>query len=354
MNMTLPSTETRPIPNLHFDMNTILCISSCETIANKGGLYTFRLTEAGTLEKRCYLPCDRPMYTTLDNGRLHALLRQMFGNESAVFSLALQEDGKLTDATEPLSTHGLVACHLSVEETDVYTVNYLSGNVVKLPNTVVTYQGKGIHPKRQEASHTHCVILSPNKRFVLVTDLGLDHIYVLDRKLNPISKVSVPSGHGARHIVFSPNGEHLYCVNELAATVSVFAWEGNLGRLSLLNTFDSQVPDERLASNTAGAIRISKDGKYLYISNRGEDSLVVFETADGINFQLVQKASCGGKHPRDFILSPDEAFLLCANTDSNSVSIFAMENGRLGALLHTYEIPAPLCITAFETKGETT
>ncbi len=347
--MILPLTEIQPIPNRHFNMNTTLYISACETPEHKGGIYTFRLTEAGGLDLCSYFSLDRPMYSIRENGLLYALSRELFGRESGVLALKPQHDGSLLQLSVPQSTHGIVACHLSVLENDIYTVNYLSGNVVKLPTEkIVSFSGKGPHPTRQEASHTHCVIPSPHQKYILVTDLGQDKIFVLDRDLKPISECAVPSGHGARHIVFSPDERFLYCINELAATVSVFSWNETQGKLSLLNTYDTQVPSQILPTNTAGAIRVSQDGRHLYISNRGEDTLVVFEITDGVHLRLAQKVSCGGKHPRDFILSPDERFLICTNTDSNSVTVFSMENGFIGDKTATVSIPSPLCVTIGE------
>ncbi len=330
-------------------MEYTFCISACETPENKGGLYTFRLNGAEGIVPLSYFSLDRPMYTVEKNGCIYALARQLFGKNSGVLALKPQKDGTLTIASQPQNTHGVVACHLSVVNKDIYTVNYLSGNVVKLPEgKSLAFSGSGPHPKRQDASHTHCVIPSPNQRYLLTTDLGQDKIFVLDRDMNLLSQTSVPAGHGARHIVFSPNGKLLYCVNELAASVSVFSWSEKDAKLSLLNTFGSQVSSEMLPYNTAGAIRISKDGKDLYISNRGEDTLVVFHTEDGVHFELVQKISCGGKHPRDFILTPDERFLVCTNTDSSSVTVFAMQNGRIGDLTATLFVPAPLCVTVLQ------
>ncbi len=346
MSMTSRSTATRPIPNRLFDMEYTFCISACEAPENKGGIYTFRLTEAGGIVPLSYLPLDRPMYTVKSRELIYVLTRRQFDEHSGVLAVKPQADGSLGINSAPQSTHGVVACHLSVVDEDIYAVNYLSGNVVKLPDgKTVAFSGHGTHPTRQEASHTHCVIPSPDKKYILVTDLGQDRIFVFDRALNKCSEASVPTGHGARHIVFSPNGQYLYCVNELAATVSVFAWEQDTGTLSLQNTFDSQVPADILAGNTAGAIRISANGKHLYISNRGEETLVVFKTEDGVHFELVQKVFCQGKHPRDFILTPDERFLICTNTNSNSVTVFAVQDGMIGEPTATICLPAPLCVT---------
>ncbi len=324
-------------------MNNRVCISACTSSAENGGLYSYELTSDGKLRLLDYLAADRPMDTALQGDEVCFLTMQGFGEHSGLASVAVA-GGRFGGLSSQVSTHGVVACHLCVDETDAYAVNYTSGSVVRMPDTVRTFCGSGPNADRQDAAHTHCVILSPCKKYVLVTDLGTDTIHVLDRSLQPVSTARVPAGHGARHILFSGDAKYLYCVNELAATVSVFAWAADGGTLIHIHTFDSGVPAEIAAQNTAAAIRLSGDGKRLYLSNRGEDTLVVFETQDGVHFTLAQKTSCGGEHPRDFQITPDDRFLVCANTFSGLVTVFALENGLIGPVTDTVQLPRPLCV----------
>ncbi len=325
-------------------MDCNICISSCACLQDGGGLYVYKLSEKGELSKSDYYAADRPMYAVYDERKIYVALRQVFCDNSGIFSIGLS-DGVFTQASTPISTMGIVACHLAVNKGNVYATNYLSGSVVKLPDKLVTFTGHGINPVRQEASHTHCVILSPDAKYLLVTDLGTDKIYVMTHELEIVSQASVQSGHGARHIVFSPNGRYLYCVNEMAATVSVFEWNADKAELVGLCTFDSGVAPEILPVNGAAAIRVSKDGSKLYISNRGEDTIVVFHTRDGVNFDLVQKVSSNGNHPRDFQITPDERFMICANMECDSVVVFPLKDGFIGEAVQKIFVPKPLCVT---------
>lgn len=334
-------------------MKHILWISSCASRDQGGGIYAYTLSDDGIFAQIELLPVDLPMYSVLAGTDLYVLQRELSGGESGVFRVAVRADGTFGTPSEAVTTHGVVACHLTVEQGEVYAVNYLSGSVVRIPDRVVSYEGHGIHPDRQEASHTHCVILSPDRRYVLVADLGLDCVHVLDRELNEISRASVPAGSGARHLVFSPDGTTLFCVNELSSTVSVFAWEPSRGRLTYRESFGSDVSPEFAPMNYAAAIRISHDGKKLYISNRGEDTVVVYSVGENGRLSLVQKVSCRGRGPRDFQLSPDERFLVCTNLDSDSVTAFRLRDGMIDSVTDSIRLPSPLCVTFSDPKRST-
>lgn len=325
-------------------MSNFLCISACTVSEKGGGLYTYRLSDEGRLAKLSYFPTDNPMYTILNDNRIYCIGRNLFGNESGIFDILTDENGGFGEAGRPQSTHGNEACHLCADGDDVYTVNYSSGSVIKLPDKLVEYEGHGINPARQEAAHTHCVIFSPDKECILVSDLGLDRINVLDRDMNPISSASVPFGHGVRHFIFSHDGKYLYCVNELEATLSVFSWDAGEKVLSYINTYSIDIPDNIKPYNTAAAIRQSKDGHKVYISNRGENTIVAFDTENGTDFTLSQKISCGGKGPRDFNITDDERFLICTNEGSDSVTVFSLHNGIIGEMTDIITLPSPLCV----------
>ncbi len=325
-------------------MDNRICISACAPKAGRGGLYTFEVTADGKLKPLDCLPVEKPMYTAVRENTVSVLTLQGFGEHSGLAEAAVSASGCFGPLSELISTRGVEACHLCVDEKDTYAVNYGSGSVIRLPDTTLVFSGCGPRADRQDAAHTHCVLLSPCGKYVLVTDLGADTVHVLDRSLRHICAVRVPAGHGARHIVFSPDGAYLYCANELAATVSVFAWNAQAGTLAYIHTFDSAVPAELAPHNTAAAIRLSKDGKKLYLSNRGEDTLTVFDTRDGVHFALVQKVPCGGSHPRDFQLTEDETHLVCANTFSDLVAVFALRDGLVGALTDSVSLPRPLCV----------
>ena len=316
-------------------------ICACAKEDKGGGIYSFALSEEGKLCKTGVFPCDRPMYSVSDGKKSYILLREGSDKNGKLLRVTAK-NGICTDREDMGTTGGRAPCHLAVRDSDIYVVNYMSGNVCAIGGAKIDFSGKGYRSDRQNASHTHAAVLSPSEKYVLVTDLGLDKIYVFDRALTLFSSASVPPGNGARHMVFSHDGRYLYVVNELSATVSVFLWEE--GRLTLLSDVSSEVPPDILGKNTAAAIRLSRNGQYLYISNRGEDTIAVFRIENGRELSLIQKASVAGQAPRDFILTADERFLLSANQISATVTVFRMEKGLVGEMTDRVSLPCPICV----------
>ena len=307
-------------------------ILSCEKPEKGGGIYRCEIND-GSLKINAYLPCDRPMYAVRAGGRLHVLLRAPFANGENSGYFSCSED--LSDKTDVRDTLGKVACHLCVIGKDVYTVNYLSGNIVKNCERAVAHAGRGANAQRQEAPHTHCVIPSPCGKYILCTDLGTDALYIYDRELNLKGTAKVPEGYGIRHIVFSKDGKYIYAINELVPSVSVFGWQ---------NASTRYLRTEKLTDApgaTGAAIRLSKDGKFLYCSVRGENALYVLR-ADGANLTVEQKTDCGGESPRDFHVIEDK-FLICCNENSDNVTVFTLQSGGRIAKTAQVKLPKPLC-----------
>ena len=324
----------------------VLCSLYAASCVEDGGIYIYSFSKDGELKYRGKLPLDRPMYMASAGKCLYTVLRQPFPDkpDSAIVALDILPDGKLAKNSGPRSTQGGIACHLLVDGDDMYLTNYISGSVVKMPDTLVVHKGKGVHPQRQTSPHTHQAVFSPDKRFVCVTDLGLDKIFVYDRGLALRSEASVPAGHGARHMVFSPDGNFAFCANELASTVSSFFW--NSGVLEHLGTVDA-LPGKDKSQTTSAAIRLSPDGNYLYTSNRGDDSISCFRVCGG-EPRLFDIVNCEGRTPRDFIFSPDGKYLICANEDSDNLSIFEVVEGQLFLLNSNPSIRKPVCVLFWE------
>lgn len=309
--------------------------------AKEGGVYEYDY-DGEKLRISKVTRIANPMFLALCGDKMHAVFG-VDGNNYADGSYGVFALGR--DGLEPLgktiSTKGCVPCHLSVDDGQAYVVNYISGSVVRLPDgKIVAHEGKGVNLPRQDAPHTHMALFSPDKKFVYVTDLGLDTIFVYDRDLNELSTARVPGGYGARHMAISPDGKYLYCVNELVSSVSAFAINGE--KLDYVNTVIC--PTNTTETNTAGAIRISKDGKTLYISNRGENTLVAFD-CDGANLTMKQKVDCRGNFPRDFDLTPDGKYLICCNQKTNDLTVFSVNpDGTLAYLTAVLGIENPLCV----------
>ena len=311
----------------------MIYVLSCETVENGGGIYGYDLTEKGELLQLAYFPCDRPMYAVKCKKGLCILLRQPFQNneKSGYFYI----DKELQNPTEVKNTQGKVACHLCVDNDDVYIVNYLSGNIVKNGEVIAQRTGKSVHPTRQTEPHTHFVGQTPDG-YLAVCDLGTDTLAIYDKDLRLISESKVPSGYGIRHLVFSKDGKYIYAVNELVPSISVFAYEN--GKAELIDTVKIDCKNEKA---NGAAIRLSEDGKYLYVSLREENVICVFEV-NGKNLKLLQMIDCGGDSPRDFNIF--ENLLVCTNERNNTISIFTIEKELIKRQIGSKRYFAPLCV----------
>ena len=311
-------------------------ILSCES---NGGIfhYLFRDGKFEFIEK---VQLDRPMYSIIRDKKLYAILREIdtethFGG---VLSFDIDTNGILIHPSRIQNTDGIVPCHLVVVDKKCYVANYLSGNIVKIGEKTVVHNGKGVHPTRQEAPHTHFVCASPNQNYIVCTDLGLDKIFVYDKDLNEKYSVDMPKGSGPRHLCFSNDVKFLYCVNELSNDVSVLEW--NNGKPILKNTY-SAIPNYH-GDSTAAAIRIYNNR--IYVSHRGADCISCFEIKNG-TLELLWNTPCGGNSPRDFDIV--EGYIICTNEGGNVSVLKLFENGA-ELVSNSIKISNPLCVTIGE------
>lgn len=304
-------------------------IASC---TQTGGVYHYKLRD-GILNFADFTPVDRPMYAVTQNRKLYVLLRAPFENgDSGVVIYDLDDAGKPVNPSALQSTLGKVACHILVDGEEVYCANYISGSLCKLPGKVVQHQGRGPNSARQESPHMHFVCLTPDTNYICAADLGTDTVYLYDRALNLHSTAKVPAGHGVRHLAFSQDGKWMFAANELKSTVSAFAYKD--GTLELVDTC-AALPADFAGESTIAAIR--EKGGHIYVSNRGHNSISKL-SFDGKKLTLLATFSTGGKTPRDFCFVG--AQLLCANQDSNTVTLLDAEQG----ILQTVSVEAPVCI----------
>ncbi len=308
-----------------------------------GGVYRYRLSDSGNLTLVEKAPLDRPMYGAIEANTLYILLRAPFADskDTGLVRFSLRK-GTLAAHSQIESTRGEVAAHLCVEGEAIYVANYISGNVVKMPDTVVAHSGRSVHPTRQSSPHTHYVGLTPDGRYLCVVDLGLDKVLVYDRQLHPVSQTDFPPGNGPRHLAWSDDGVHVYCANELSSTVTVLTYAN--GQLTPVREYTT-LPNGYTGDNAPAAIRY-QDG-YVYVSNRGHNSIASYR-AEGDTLTPVAITPCGGISPRDFLLVGNR--LLCANESSDSVALFTVQEGRL-APLDEIAIPKPQCILALNETG---
>ena len=304
-------------------------IAACD---KEGGIYRCSL-QNGILKVEDFTPIDRPMYMVEEGGKMYVLLRDPMGDGiSGLQSFSLAEDGSLKSPSEIIPTMGKCACHLAVDGEDVFCVNYVSGDVFKAPDVLVRHEGVGVNLPRQDAPHTHFAGFTPDKKYVCITDLGLDKIFLYDRALKLVSATEMPAGYGPRHLAFHQNGEDLFCVNELISSVTHLKYKD--GKMTRFETV-SILPEDFDGKSTAAAIRI--DGDRVYASNRGHDSVAVLELKNGeLSFQ--KHISVHGAGPRDFIV--DGGFIISTNENSGNVAVIGVEDGKL---LSEIKAPSPLC-----------
>src|SRR3984885_7467170 len=343
------------------------------TYTDKGtsrGIYGFRWdADAGTLTPLGLAAATvNPSFLTLspDRRHLYAVIEvDMYHGEKSgsISSFAVAGD-KLRPINVVASTGGGPA-NVAVDNTGkaVFVANYGGGSAASfrvlssggLSKAVSTFQytGQGADPKRQREPHAHCTTVSRDNRYVLVNDLGLDRISVspLDPLTARLTLNTPPSyqalpGSGPRSLAFHPSGRWAYSLNEIASTLDVLAWDAEQGTLSRIQNI-STLPEGLTGSNTAATVAVDSEGRFVYASNRGDNSVAVFSIADGQGtIKPVQHVDCGGKSPRHFALDPGNQWLLVANQDSSNIVVFA-RNQRTGLLTpsgNQYPLSFPVCL----------
>ncbi len=257
-------------------------------------------------------------------------------------------------------------CHLSVDKTGkaLLVANYGSGSFEVIPiqpdgrlgtpTAFVQDEGSGADPQRQRGPHAHCIMPSPDNRFVLGSDLGLDEIRVwrfdpakgtLTPNDPPFAKV--PPKSGSRHFSFSPSGKFLYVINEMGNTVTTFSYQAAKGILTEVQT-TSTLPKDFTGRSTGAEVQVAPSGKFLYASNRGHDSIAIFaiDSKKG-TLALLENVPTQGKTPRDFSLDPTGAYMFVANQDTNNIVIFRVD-AKTGKLTPTGQVledsPEPTCV----------
>lgn len=259
-----------------------------------------------------------------------------------------------------VTEEGAPLCYVAVDEARqlVYGANYHKGevNVYKiladgsLEATDAVYHDEPVGPhENQNVPHVHYTDLTPDGRLV-VCDLGTDRVYTYDvsdeGKLTEVATFVAPAGTGPRHLVFNPNEKFAYLFGELASTVLVLAYDSATGTFEQKQVL-STLPEDFAGFNGGAAIRISSDAKFIYLSNRGHNSLAVFAVSeDGSSLTFVQHISTEGDHPRDFALDPTEQFVVCANQNTDNLTLYRRdaENGTLSLIKKDIYAPECVCV----------
>lgn len=285
-------------------------------------------------------------------------------NESSGFVSAFsinKDPGHLTLLNQQ-SSLGSAPCFVIIDKTGklALVTNYTSGNVLVYPiesdgklgtaSDNIQHKGSGPDKTRQEGPHAHSIWIDSGNRYALACDLGLDKVFVYELdikngKLLSHSEGIIHPGAGPRHLDFHPDGQFIYVINEIDATMSVMKWDNNRGELTEIQ-YLSTLPVGVDSPKSCADVHIHPNGKYLYGSNRGHDSIVIFsvDPANG-KLALIGHESTRGKTPRNFTIDPTSQFLLAANQDSSSIVTFRInpQSGKL-TYLATYQTPTPVCL----------
>ena len=334
----------------------------------KAGIHAFGFdSEKGTLKplKRA-TGMQSPFFIAISpDKRFLYSIDEFGGKDNFVAAFAIEGRGGDLRLLNRQNTRGTASCFVEVDPSgkSVLIANYSSGNVSSFPvkndgslgEAVSFFQhsGSSADPQRQKGPNAHCFVISPDGKHALACDLGIDKvmIYTLDaasakltlHATQPFAKLT--PGSGPRHLTFHPNGKLLYVINELANTVTVFDWNAADGTLKEKQTI-ATLPKDFTGKSYTADLKITPDGKHLYGTNRGHDSLASYRIAPDGTLTLLTIQPSGGKGPQNLLITPDGRWLLCANMPGNNVVVFQIDtaSGAITAKGDPVEVPMASCI----------
>lgn len=280
------------------------------------------------------------------------------------------ETGMLTFLNK-VDSEGAAPCHISVDRTGkfVFVANFTAGNVgswrieedgsLGALASLVQHEGSSVHP-RQEGPHAHEVVVSEDNTHLFVPDLGMDKVmvYNINAETGALTANNPPAamlnpGTGPRHMVFSPDGSHAYVIGEINSTITTFSFDAANSAFTSTQVI-STLPEGFEGETSTAEIEISADGKFVYGSNRGHDSIAVFAVSpsDG-TLSPVEYTPIQGRTPRNFVIDPSGAYLFSENQDTNNIVQFS-RNAQTGMLTPTGQVltdsPTPVCMVFLPTN----
>jgi 6-phosphogluconolactonase len=321
------------------------------------------VSTAGNVPDPSFLVADR-------NGKYLFAVNELLEFEGkpsgSVSSFAIEAKTGSLKFVNKQSSMGGAPCHISITEDAkfILVANYLGGNVSVFPlgpdgrigpsSDLIQHSGSGPNKERQLSAHAHSITLDKKGRFAVAADLGIDRvmIYEFDRgrgKLRPNSLqpfFQTAPGAGPRHFAFHPSGRLAFVINELSSSVTSLSYQAKTGTLKEIQTL-STLSQGFNGPNTCADIHVSPDGKFVYGSNRGSDSIAAYRIdEESGKLTYIANTPTGGKKPRNFVIDPTGNFLLAANQDSDNIVVFRIDR-QTGMLQNTgqaIEIPAPVCL----------
>lgn len=329
------------------------------TDTNSKGIYKIQMDESGKFgELQLQAETENPSYLSFANSGKYLIAVNEINTYSGVGSVESYKIGKKLELISRKSSGGAHPCFVTVNNKGiVLTANYTGGNtgllrIDSLGNLselfdVNQHQGSGVIKGRQDKAHAHSIWFQPHSNKVIGVDLGTNELWISKIEENKFvaaenNRLKLSDGAGPRHLVFHPNGKYMYVINELNNTISTISLLDNKFKLESNIT---TLPDNFKGNSATADIHISSDGKFLYGSNRGHNSIVIYAVSDNGSLQLLAHESTRGDHPRNFSLSPDEKFLVVANQNTNNLLCFKRDF-KTGLLTFVDEVaaPKPVCI----------
>jgi 6-phosphogluconolactonase len=347
-----------------------LVFVSAFATGDKGAIHAYRLDPATGVLEQVHRTGDveNPFFLTVsrDQKFLYSIHAKSFGGKDPeeVAAYALEGRTGRLKLLNRQSTRGTASCYLDIDGSGktVLVANYSTGNVASLPVqsdgslgesvSFLQHAGSSIDPARQTGPHAHCIVISPDNRFAFAADLGLDQVlaYRLDAataKLVPNQPpfAKTPAGAGPRHLTFHPNGKHVYVINELQNSVTLFDYNADSGTLTERQTI-STLPESFEGKSYCADLKITPNGKFLYGTNRGHDSLAAYRLGTDGRLTLIGIEPSLGKGPQNLAIAADGGLLLCANMPGNNVAVFRIdaETGSLSSTGKPVSLPSPSCI----------
>ncbi|MGL4908688.1 MAG: lactonase family protein [Bacteroidales bacterium] len=341
-------------------------IVGCATDSTGNGIlvYRFDANEGGVKLLHSIKGIDNPSFQTIsaDNKMLYTFSEQAMPKaEVYAYHYHAPEGGLSLFNQQSVKSDAPCYIWTDIERTALLTANYGGGSLSLFPikadgsiapcSQLIEFGKEGAEANAQNSSHLHAVYLSPDKQYLFANDLGRDCIYKFEvlREQNQIVGLKVgkpayfqtPRGDGPRHSAFHPNGKYLYTLGELSGRVSLYNYQD--GNLAFVDSFEA----DSLQASASADIHISPDGRFLYASNRLKGDGIAIFSIDAQSGRLCKRGyQLTGRHPRNFALSPDGNFLLCANRDDNQIEVFRV-NKSSGMLRNTHQdisIERPVCL----------
>lgn len=347
----------------------------CSTAGgDDAGVYSFAVDSTdGTATALSHTPVEHPAYlATHPDGDVLYAVNRVDGGVLSAYEVD-HETGVIRELVRR-SSGGAGPCYVSVDPTGrcAFAANYDGGSVAAFPlhddgrpreaSHVVNHEGSGPDPDRQASPHPHAVCPGPRGEFAYVPDLGLDRIgiYRIDFAddrfgLSKTPGVELAAASGPRHLAFSPDGESAFAVNELDSTVTRLTVDSESGAMVPVDSASTVPIGSSPADNSPADVHVHPSGRWVYASNRGHDSVVVFDI-DGTSERLrtVGHRSTRGRRPRDFVLDPTGQYLFAENRDSGTVVTFALDEdtGLPSDVRAELAVPKPTCAVFAERERD--